>query len=114
MVTAELADSLDAHARVFPAGGRVGSTDALPLSGLVDEPVAGLKLHRQDAAPCRRCRLALPLGARSRHVRSDSSLLVAPSRIRPRERPLRQRLRGMRVLPYVTLIRTGVALDGQF
>jgi len=46
MVTAELADSLDANARVFPAGGRVGSTDDLPLSGLVDEPVAGLKLHR--------------------------------------------------------------------
>src|SRR6266478_615842 len=41
--------------------------DHFPLPSLVNKPVANLKFHRQDAAPVRRCWLALLLWFRSSH-----------------------------------------------
>src|SRR5206468_12126828 len=62
MVTAGLADSLDAHARVLATGRRIRPTDDFPLSRLVDKAIPDLELHRQDAA--RRWRRRLLLGLR--------------------------------------------------
>jgi hypothetical protein len=50
-------------------------TDHFPLAGLVGEAITDSKLHRKDLAGCW---LVLLLGPRSRHVRSDSSLLIRP------------------------------------
>src|SRR4029077_1411329 len=43
-----LADLLDADVGVLPCIRRVRPTRDLPHSGLVDEPVADLELHRKD------------------------------------------------------------------
>src|SRR6266446_2459327 len=57
-----IADPLDASMGGLAAHRRVRSVDDLPLAGLVGEAIADLKLHRQDLAASRRCRLALLLG----------------------------------------------------
>ena len=73
------ADLLDADVGVLPCIRRVRPTRDLPRSGLVDEPVADLELHRKDPllGGARRRRLvllALLLGPRPSHS------LVEPAR----------------------------------
>jgi hypothetical protein len=54
MVITGLANSLDANARGLATCRRIRTADDLPLAGLNDQAVAGLKLHREDAALGRR------------------------------------------------------------
>src|SRR2546428_4621844 len=51
------------HAGALAARRHVRPADDLPLAGLVGEPVADLKLHREDAACGRRRWLGLLLGS---------------------------------------------------
>jgi len=53
MVIVGLANTLDANARALAACRRVRAADDLPLAGLVNEPVADPKLHRQDTSGAR-------------------------------------------------------------
>src|SRR6266446_9315083 len=54
-----LVDSLDTRVDDPSTRRAVRRGDHFPLPGLVGDVVANLKLHRQDAAPGRRCWLAL-------------------------------------------------------
>jgi hypothetical protein len=65
--TGGLVDSLDARVDDPSARCAVRRGDDFPLPRLVNEPVANLKLRRQDAAPGRRCWFALLLWSRSSH-----------------------------------------------
>ena len=55
-------NALHADVGGLPSGRRVRSADDLLLAGLIGEAIADPKLHRQDLADGRHCRLALCLG----------------------------------------------------